>query len=536
MTPAKVLVLAIDAASPVLLEQWTADGTLPNLRALMARGLTGHTRNVDGFHIGSTWPSWYTGVTPARHGLHYLVQLRAGSYELYRPAEERLVHHDAFWSRLSQAGRRVAVLDVPVSGLDRSLNGIQTVEWGGHDALYGFQSHPAELAQSITSRFGGHSLATPCDAIDRTAAGYGAFVAHLVAGVRAKTEWTLELLDQGGWDFFVQVFTEAHCAGHQCWHLHDAAHPAHDARVVAEIGDPLRAVYRAIDAGIGRVLAKAGDARVLVLSLHGMSHAFGAQFMLRDLLVRLGVTQPLPPAPQPTGLAARASDGLRAVWRTLPSSVRERVTPLRERLRRDWSRHEGGAAARPRLTVDARASQCFPHGNGLAVGGIRVNLVGREPEGVVAPGRAAELFEDELASALLAIVDARSGRPLVRRVLRTRDHYAGEQLDTLPDLLVEWDDAAALGSSLIGGGAGATVCATSPRIDVITGTNDYGRSGEHRPEGLFIATGPGMDATRMSHAISILDFAPTLTRQLGVALPESATDGTAIPELLEAWR
>ena len=113
---------------------------------------------------------------------------------------------------------------------------------------------------------------------------------------------------------------------------------------------------------------------------------------------------------------------------------------------------------------------------------------------------------------LLAIVEERSGRPLVRRVLRTRDHYSGEQLDTLPDLLVEWDDAEALGSSLIGGGAGATIHATSPRIHTITGTNDYGRSGEHRPEGLFIATAPGMNAGRMSRAVSIMDFAPTLTR------------------------
>ena len=32
VTPAKVLVLAIDAANPALLEQWAADGTLPNLR------------------------------------------------------------------------------------------------------------------------------------------------------------------------------------------------------------------------------------------------------------------------------------------------------------------------------------------------------------------------------------------------------------------------------------------------------------------------------------------------------------------------
>ncbi len=70
----------------------------------------------------------------------------------------------------------------------------------------------------------------------------------------------------------MQVFTESHCVGHQCWHLHDVNHPAHDPAVLAEIGDPLRTVYAAIDAAIGDVLADAGDAFVLLLDAHGMSH------------------------------------------------------------------------------------------------------------------------------------------------------------------------------------------------------------------------------------------------------------------------
>ncbi|HEU4995225.1 MAG TPA: alkaline phosphatase family protein [Gemmatimonadaceae bacterium] len=522
--------LAVDAANPWLLERWASDGTLPNLRALMSRGLVGHTRNLDGFAVGATWPSWYTGVTPARHGLHYLVQLRPGTYELYRPADEgeALVKRPPVWSHLSRAGRRVAVLDVPVSAIDRSLNGVQTVEWGGHDSLFGIQSHPSELAGRIISAYGAHPLATPCDAIGRATEDYKAFVACLVAGVRLKTRWTADLLALGRWDFFLQVFTEAHCVGHQCWHLHDPAHPAHDAIVATEIGDPLRLVYQAIDTGIGHVLERAGDACVLVLSLHGMSHAFGAQFMLRDLLVSLGVTQPLSSGPQARG-ASRMRRGLRAVWRRLPRSVREQAALIKARL--PW---DDAAPPRLQLGIDPRQSRCFPHGNGLAAGGIRLNLAGREPEGIVAQGTAAETLEAQLTRDLLEIVDDDSRRPLVRRVLRTRDHYSGEHLNLLPDLLVEWDDVRAIGSASSGRGVGATLRAVSPKIRHVVGTNHYGRTGEHRPEGLFVAAGPRAHAGRMFRSVSILDFAPTLANVFGVALPES--DGTAIPELLDAWR
>ena len=529
MTPTKVLVLAIDAASPVLLERWAEDGTLPNLRSLMSRGLVGSTRSVDGFHIGSTWPSWSTGVTPARHGLHYLVQLRPGTYETYRPSADGLIKRETFWSHLSRAGLQVAVLDVPLSTVDRGLNGVQTIEWGGHDVVFGTQSHPADLAGRILSTFGAHPLATPCDQIGRTPDGYRDFVDRLVAGVRSKTRWTLDLLGRGGWDFFVQVFTEAHCAGHQCWHLHDSSHPAHDALFAARLGDPLRSVYQAIDAGIGQLLARAGDTRVVVLSLHGMSHSFGAQFLLRDLLIQLGVTQPLPTTPPPTGAAAGASVALRAAWRRLPRSMRDSIAPFKDRL---VQRHT--VSTPPSLGVDAPRSRCFPHNNGLAVGGIRLNLGGREPNGLVEPGSIARAFEDELIRDLLDVVDERTRRPLIRRVLRTRDHYDGEHLQLLPDLLVEWDDVTPVGSSVVGRSVDATVSGVSPRIGRVTGTNHFGRTGEHRPEGLFIAAGPGIRPTRLERPVSILDFAPTFATIFGVALPES--DGTAIPELVDGWR
>jgi predicted AlkP superfamily phosphohydrolase/phosphomutase len=122
----------------------------------------------------------------------------------------------------------------------------------------------------------------------------------------------------------------------------------------------------------------------------------------------------------------------------------------------------------------------------------------------------------------------------VRRVLETRDHYRGEQLDLLPDLLVEWDDQTPIGSTQVGGGAGATTRAVSPKIGSVHGTNEYGRTGEHRPEGLFVAAGPGAMPSRLSGSVSILDFAPTIATWCDVPLPYS--DGCVIPELLARWR
>jgi predicted AlkP superfamily phosphohydrolase/phosphomutase len=517
-----VVVLAIDAANGALLRRWAADGTLPNIGALGSTGLTGETRSLDGFFVGSTWPSFFTGVNPARHGFHSLVQLRPGSYQFRRRVAGDGVKGVPFWDYLSRAGRRVAILDVPLSDLCRWLNGVQTVEWGSHDAAYGFRAWPQRLASEIPARFGSHPLGSGCDAVRRGPDEYRRFVERARDGVRRKAELTAEFLAQGGWDFFMQVFTEAHCVGHQCWHFHDARHPAHDPAAVDTVGDPVREVYAAIDAAVGDITRRAGPgALVMLLVLHGMSFRYGAQFLLREILFRLGAASP--PAPARATPASLAPERLARVWRRLPAPLRRALTPLRERFR---ARSDD---APPTIQVDPRSSRCFVVDNGLAVGGIRLNLAGREPLGTVRPGADAEAFCDALARDLTAIVDAGTGRPLVRRVLRTSDVYRGEYRDDLPDLLVEWSDEQPVGSAVVGGGAGATVRASSPKTGTIEGVNRYGRTGDHRPEGLFLASGPGVRPGRLGRPLSILDLAPTLTRLFGVDLPDA--DGRPIPEL-----
>jgi predicted AlkP superfamily phosphohydrolase/phosphomutase len=521
--PARVVMIGIDAASPTLVARWTADGSLPNLAALMARGTYADLRGIDGFYVGSTWPSMYTGTNPARHGVHYLLQLVPGTYRLHRVAEAEFVRRPAFWEALCAAGRRVAILDVPLTRLEPAMCGVQVVEWGGHDGIYGFQTAPPELAADLHSHHGPHPLLGACDRAGRTREAFAEFVATLESGVRKKSEWTRELLGRGSWDLFMQVFTESHCAGHQCWHLHDATHPMHDAEFVRVHGDPLRRVYQAIDAAIGEIVHDAGDAAIVVFAAHGMSHRFGAQFLLRDILVRLGVTvEDSAPAESRGGMLARP---LREGWTRLPERLRRPVRALRRLAARPGT----GAAALPSLRVDVRHSRCFPVNNGLAVGGIRLNLAGREPSGVVQPGAEAEAFCAELQARLLEIVNAETGRPLVARVRRTAEMYAGEHRDALPDLLVEWNDATPLGSSALGPPGAGRVRARSDAIGVLEGTNDYARTGEHRPDGWLIAAGPGIPHRRLERTVSLLDVAPTAAAMLGVPLP--GVDGRPIDEL-----
>jgi predicted AlkP superfamily phosphohydrolase/phosphomutase len=291
--------------------------------------------------------------------------------------------------------------------------------------------------------------------------------------------------------------------------------------------DPLERIYVAIDRAIGEILDGAREASVMVFSGHGMRHWYGAHFLLLDILVGLGVT-----ARAPSTLLQFAERAAHAGWLALPNAVRQ---PLKLLLRRSapaagWALPAKQASA-PILPseVNAAASLCFPLSNGLAATGIRLNIEGREPAGRIAQGAPVRAFEDELIRALLEIIDERSGRPLIRTVLRTRELYGGAVLEALPDLLVEWSDDVATGSTVVGSGTGAVVRARSTRLGLVEGRNEYCRTGEHRVEGFVVATGSNIPHGILEHSISIMDLAPTMAAQLGVAL--HGIDGKVIDSL-----
>ncbi len=527
-THPKVLALALDAASPVLLREWAADGTLPNVGRLFREGLSGSSRTLDGFYHGATWPSFMTGRSPGRHGVYWLNQLRTGDYDQHRLTAEQLARYASLWDVLSAAGRRVAVLDVPFDHPRPSFTGLHAVGWYTHDPHFDFCTAPEPLAQDITRTEGRHPAPHFCDANRHTERAYRLLIDQLTRGTALRSRLTQRLLAGTAWDFAVAVFAETHCAGHQLWILHDPAHPGHDPAVARRVGDGLREVYMAVDRAVGEVVgALAGEeTTVVLLDLHGMSFAAGAWLLLPGVLERLGHYTPLPPAPRP-GLARRAGAPL---WHLLPEGVRDTLAPLKRAvLGPPPPRIESGTT--PPAFVPA-ATRCYPIMLGQAVSGIRLNVAGRDPLGMLHPDEVPACGA-ALTAELMALRDPGTGQPLTAAVRWTRDLYQGEAIPELPDLIVDWDLTRRIGSAGVGTGAGSLLRATSPRIGTVELENRNCRSGEHRNEGLFVARGPGIQPGRLDRTVTTMDYAPTFARMLGL---EMESDGRVIDELASARR
>lgn len=497
MGRARVLFVGLDAADKDLILDWSGAGFLPFFRRLRESAAWGVTVNPIGLYEGAIWPSFSTSSSPAAHGRHCYRQIRPGTYQTFRFTPSDL-KRQPFWTTFAAQGCPVAVVDVPKTSPAKMTNGIHLSDWCTHDPEGPCRSWPAELASEVVRSFGADPVGV-CDQHFRTADEFCDLRASLVKRARIKTALCEHLLRQDRWELLLAVFADSHCAGHQCWHLNDPTHPWFDGAVARRTGNPMRDVYAALDGCIGNLIEMVdGHTTVIVLASHGMGPYYDAGHMLDEFLRKLEGVGP--------GGPGRARSFLRWGWRQLPSSIRGRLGTWRQL---------AVEATEPRLDPQRR---CFEIPNNHAFGAIRVNLAGREPRGVVQPGSEYEAFCAHLTRELLALVNVDTGRPVVCQVLRTAELYEGAHLGDLPDLLIEWDRATPV--------AGIA----SPAIGSIRKTFAGPRTGDHKPEGLFFAVGPGIRPGRRSEKVSIMDFAPTFADLLGLRLPSA--EGRPLTHLL----
>jgi hypothetical protein len=101
-------------------------------------------------------------------------------------------------------------------------------------------------------------------------------------------------------------------------------------------------------------------------------------------------------------------------------------------------------------------------------------------------------------------------------------------------VLVEWHDESPVGSTLLAEGRGSVIRVSSPKIGTVETVNGYGRTGEHRSDGLLIAAGPGITPGERDSPLSLLDVAPTITASLGTTM--TVGEGTAAADLVVGRR
>lgn len=501
----KLLIIGLDSADQKLIRDWTADRSLPTFERLTQTSAWGDSTNPTGFVAGTVWPTFYTGVLPGRTGrFRGTTQFLSGTYEHGSIDFERY-YFPPFWDILAKNGKKCFIVDAPYAFLSEESGVTQIVDWCTHSPwLDGTTtSSPPALASRVKQEFGGDPVGK-CDfAVLDTAKDFAKFRNGLVERIRQKTDMTLQAIAENEGDLFLNVFSECHCAGHQLWCTHDEDHPQYDLSLVHDLGgDAVKQVYQALDSALAEILDAVDDqTSVLVFCSHGIGPAYTGTNLLDEILMRIERK----PTPR---LRQRFASKLVLLWRQMPQFVRTNLTPLQKKL---WPKMKSKL-----VQPNKHDRQYFEIIINDASGGIRLNVKGREPQGIVDGENEYDELCDMLTGELLSVVNPDTGNPLITRVIKTRDMYSGENVDHLPDLMVEWSRE------------GPIAAARSETIGTVTQKFVFAnhRTGDHtEDDGLFFLQAPGVTAGYCG-GYSVADLPPTITELLGCAFPD--IDGNPI--------
>jgi predicted AlkP superfamily phosphohydrolase/phosphomutase len=155
--------------------------------------------------------------------------------------------------------------------------------------------------------------------------------------------------------------------------------------------------------------------------------------------------------------------------------------------------------------------------------GVWVNLAGRQPKGIVAPGAEYERVRETLLREIAGLRDPVTGAALFTGVWRREEVYAGPHAADAPDLIVETVPGHHGGFDL------ETLVTDAPDAAL------RAISGSHTHEGILIAAGGPFRRGAEIDAPSIADVLPTAIHLLGASLPDDL-DGRVLEEALDpAW-
>ena len=483
----------LDALNVELLDSLSAEGRLPALTALRERGAW-HPLETPATHFpAATYYSMHSGYEVGDHGLYFPFQWSASDQRLRYRLE--FGAPPVIWELLADAGRRALVIDPYEFGPPGRLVGRAVSGWQMSNILSLLRwSVPTGWTGPYERRLG-RSTDTQEVFGKRSAALLRSLRrAYLAASVRAS-DLAVEVLREERFDFVCVTLLAPHHAGHIFWDVSQLEIEEADRK---RLEGTLPLMYEEADRALGRIVdALPDDADVIVVSPLGMGANTSRVDLLGEMLRRVLGGKP--------DEAEREAGG--RIWRVraaVPTSLRAQAARLMgARLTRELTARLSTSG------IDWGQTRAFLLPSDEK-GQIRLNLRGREREGIVDPADVDPLVA-EIVEGLMSFRDF-DGGPTIEGVERSANLYPGRRSDLLPDLIVRWPDTPSAGLEGV----------RSDRFGEIRRSGGgTGRNGSHTDVGWALVAPGASTARTPARPVRVQDIAVTAGAVLGVedALP-----------------
>jgi predicted AlkP superfamily phosphohydrolase/phosphomutase len=494
----RALVIGIDGATLDIISPMLERGELPNIEGLIKRGVFGKLRSVFPPVTFPAWTSFRTGKNPAKHGVFEFLRGIPYTSEEVHGISVGDIREKSLWRLLSDHGYQVGVVNVPATYPPESVNGLMVSGFGTPDLNCDF-TYPKELKSTLLNNFR-YELDLMTAVIDKE----DQFMYQLKGATEKLTDTACFLLGNYDFDFFMITFMAADNASHAFFGYREPSHPLFDPEK-SKYGRAIEDIYQFIDDKLGHILTHIGEGtNIFIVSDHGFGPALKSLY-LNEWLIQEEFLK----------LKGNKTSSLRQdnLLQRLTKWERSAVgSNLAKHFLRFWREKTADYLS---WTKEVDWSKTLAYSGGY-YGKIYINLKGREKEGIVVPGAEYEKIITKLKEKLYQWTDPDTGERIVDKVYRKEEIYSGKYLGLAPDLTAIIKDMAYVDWPDFRDGR----IFYPPR-----------RGGDHRLNGIFIASGPEIGKTGSALTnLSICDCAPTILHLLGLPVPDDM-DGRVLKEI-----
>jgi predicted AlkP superfamily phosphohydrolase/phosphomutase len=482
----KVLLIILDGARLDVVNKWIREGALPNLQSLIDNGVSGNLKSVFPIHTMLAFAALMTGKNPGKNGIYDMQLQKPGTYRLIIPNSTNIKGKTIF-EIASEGGNTILSINIPLTEPPQKLNGVIVCSW--LTPPFANYTYPEDVSKTLNQM--GYKIQPSI--LDRDSPG---FERELYDTTEKRFEAVRWLMQSNDWSLAAVLITGTEHMHHNYAAFLDSRHPDHSPEQEVVV----KKYYSFVDGKIGELLKIIdSDTTVFVISDHGFGPSYGEIYMNNVLekydyfksKVEFSPTRKVFGFLESSGIANKLRNTARIdLFKHMPESVKKFIS-------------EGRAGG---ISADWGSTIAYCTG---VLGGIRINLKGREPQGIVSKD-SYERARDEIIEALEKDEDIGI---YVSKVWKREELYQGPYVNEAPDLYVELKKC-------------YTTSPETPR-NMIFGK--WKKVGFHTLQGMLIARGKDVVSGKRVDA-DIVDIAPTILHMLGLPIPDDA-DGKVLKEM-----
>jgi predicted AlkP superfamily phosphohydrolase/phosphomutase len=250
----RVLVIGLDGTPLSFVRKKMDEGVLPNFKRFFSQGSLVEINSTHPFVSCVAWSTYMTGKNAAKHNIFGFIDRKPGTYSIYIPNGSNMTSK-TLWEDLSEKGKNVLVMNVPVTYPPRKVNGYLVS--GFLAPKIDGATHPPELAAKLKA----HDYELDIDPW-RARENLDNLYPDLMRVFAARTRMFMKLYGEKKWDFAQLHVMETDRLYHFMWEHMEQGHPKYAGQFMD--------VFLAIDKFLGEVeKTVADDVTVIVMSDHG---------------------------------------------------------------------------------------------------------------------------------------------------------------------------------------------------------------------------------------------------------------------------